>query len=62
MIMLFQIPGMVVKLCGAILQCIGVTLHRRNLTVVRHRCAQCCDSENEHSAVTAMVRIVMLQC
>ena len=44
-------------------------LHRRNPTVVRHRCAQRCDSENEqstdseneHSTVTAMVRIVMLQ-
>ena len=36
-------------------------LHRRNPTAVRHRCAQRCDSENEHSAVTVMVRIVMLQ-
>ena len=27
--------------------------HRRNPTAVRHRCAQRCDSENEHSAVTA---------
>ena len=34
---------------------------RRNPTAVRHRCAQRCDSENEHSAVTAMVRIIMLQ-
>ena len=40
-----------------------VSVHRRNPTVVRHRCAQLCDSrEDEHSAVTAMVRIVMLQC
>ena len=38
-----------------------VILQRRNPTAVRHRCAQRCDSENEHSAVTAMVRIVMLQ-
>ena len=30
--------------------------------LVRHRCAQHCDSEKEHSAVTAMVRIVLLQC
>ena len=37
------------------------TLHRRNPTAIRHRCAQRCDSENEHSAVTAMARIVMLQ-
>ena len=36
-------------------------LHRGNPTAVRHRCAQCYDSENEHSAVTAMVRIVLLQ-
>ena len=36
-------------------------LHRRNPTAVRHRCAQRCDSENEHSAVTVMVQIVMLQ-
>ena len=28
-------------------------VHRRNPTAVRHQCAQCCDSENEHSAVTA---------
>ena len=26
-------------------------VHRRNPTVVRNRCAQRCDSENEHSAV-----------
>ena len=38
-----------------------VILQRRNPTAVRHRCAQRCDNENEHSAVTAMVRIVMLQ-
>ena len=37
------------------------SLHRRNPTAVRHRCAQRCDSANEHSAVTAMVRIVMLK-
>ena len=37
-------------------------IHSRNPTAVRHRCAQRCDSENDHSAVTAMVRIVMLQC
>ena len=36
-------------------------LHRRNPTAVRHRCAQRCDRENEHKAVAAMVRIVMLQ-
>ena len=30
--------------------------------MVRHQCAQCCDSENELSIVTAMVPIVMLQC
>ena len=32
---------------------IVVTLHRRSSTAVRHRCAQHCDSENEHSAVAA---------
>ena len=37
------------------------SLHRRDPTAVRHRCAQRCDSKNEHSAVTAMVWIVMLQ-
>ena len=36
-------------------------LHRRNPTAVKHRCAQRCESKNEHSSVTAMVRIVMLQ-
>ena len=36
-------------------------LHRRNPTAVRHRCAQRGESENEHSPVTAMVRIVILQ-
>ena len=36
-------------------------LHRRNPTAVRHRCAQRCDSENEHSVVIAMVLIVMRQ-
>ena len=30
-------------------------------SVVRHRCAQCCGSEKEHSILTAMVLIVMLQ-
>ena len=25
----------------------------RNLTAIRHRCTQRCDSENEHSVVTA---------
>ena len=38
-----------------------VFVHRRNPTAVRRRCVQRCDSENEHNAVTAMVRIVMLQ-
>ena len=33
-------------------------VHRRNPTAVRHRL----DSENEHSAVTAMVQTVILQC
>ena len=37
-------------------------LHRRNPTAVGHRCAQRCDSENEHGVVTATVLIVMLQC
>ena len=36
-------------------------VYRRKLTAVRHRCAQLCDSENEHSVVTAMVLIVLLQ-
>ena len=41
-------------------------LHRRNPTAVRHRCAerkraQRCGSKNEHSVVTAMLLIVMLQ-
>ena len=36
-------------------------IYRRNPTAVRHRCSQRCDTENEHSAGTAMVRIVMLQ-
>ena len=35
--------------------------HRRNPTAVRQRSVQRYNSENEHSAVTAMVRIVMLQ-
>ena len=35
-------------------------LHRRNPTAVKRRCAQRCDSKNEHSALTAMVQIVML--
>ena len=40
---------------------INLGVHRRNPTVVRHRCAQRCNSENEHSAKTAMMLIVMLQ-
>ena len=39
----------------------GNFLHRRNPSAVRHWCAQHCDSENEHSAVTVIVWIVMLQ-
>ena len=34
-------------------------VHRGNPTVVRQRCAQRSDSENEHSVLTAMVLIVM---
>ena len=45
----------------AYLQSFSVVLHGRNPTAVRHRCTQRCDSENEHSAVIAMVQIVMLQ-
>ena len=37
-----------IVLCCVMLCCV----HRKNPTVVRHRCAQRCDSENEHSAVT----------
>ena len=40
---------------------LNMILHRRNPTAVRHRCVQCCHSESDHSAVTAMVQIVMLQ-
>ena len=38
-----------------------VGLHERNSRAVRHWCAQRSDSENEHSAVTVMVLIIMLQ-
>ena len=31
----------------------GTHVHRGNPTAVRHRCAQCCDSENEHSALAS---------
>ena len=43
------------------LAAVTIPLHRRNPTAVRQRCAQRCDSENEHGAVTVMVQIVMLQ-
>ena len=35
-------------------------LHRRNPTAVRYRCAQRCDSENEHSIATA-VEVTLLR-
>ena len=35
------------------------SLHRKNPTSVRHQCAQCCDSENEHSVVTAVEATVL---
>ena len=38
---------------------VQATVHRRNPTVVRHRYAQCCDCENEHSTVTAKVSTVL---
>ena len=34
-------------------------LHKRNPTAVRHLCAQRCDSENEHSVVTAALVTVL---
>ena len=34
-------------------------VHGRNLTAARHRYAQHCDSENEHSAVTAKTSTVL---
>ena len=36
-------------------------LHRTNPTAVGHRCAQRCDSENEHSAVTAKTSTALRQ-
>ena len=39
-----------------------VRIHRRNPTAVRYRCAQHCDSENEHSIVTAVVAHVTTVC
>ena len=41
--------------------CLYLFIHRMNLTANRHKCAHRCDRENEHSIVTTMVLIVMLQ-
>ena len=38
-------------------------LHRKNHTAVRHRCAQVCVSEDEHSVVTlVVVTVLKTQC
>ena len=35
-----------------------IEVHRRNPTLVRHRCAQRCDSEDKHSVVTKMCTLI----
>ena len=51
--------------CNAWPRCHGLfgqnRLHRRSPTAVRHRCAQRCDNENEHSAATAKTSTTLWQ-
>ena len=53
----FKTEYLSVKYCNLILPV--RVLHRRNPTVVKHRCAQCCGSKNEHSVVTTVEVIVL---